>query len=111
MLFDRELVERRELIERIAQLIHSIETRADRVQSVWSLKIIAECVSQLDDIDRREGFLPIEIRPPLMLHQSEAAAALRILRKYKCPASTANVQKDTRAVLEKLTRYFSKDRI
>ena len=66
-----------ELVDEIAHQLATVRSQtSDRVRLLWALKIIAECVAELDQIDRSQGYLPLKIRPSLMLNPSEAALVL-----------------------------------
>jgi|GEM_PF-6444303 hypothetical protein len=81
-LVDRDERERCELIDAIADRIASIKYSTDRIGNMWALKIIAESVARLDELDRQEGFLPPQVRPPLMIRWCEADLVLSALREY-----------------------------
>ena len=72
-----------ELIDEIAQQLAAIKSHQDndRVRLLWALKMIAESVEKLDQIDRSQGYLPLTIRPSLMLDPKEAAVALQQLKR------------------------------
>lgn len=97
---------RNEFIDEMADRIAFIKDRADdRIGAIWALKIIAETIKKLDDRDRLEGFLPLEVRPPLMLSCDEAALALHALREYK-GRKGCEVSGNTIALMERLDCYF-----
>jgi hypothetical protein len=102
---DRSECERLELIDAIAERISFVRESTDRIGNVWALKIIAENVARLDQLDRQDGFLPPQVRPPLMIHCREADLALNALREYTglkgCDAGT-----DTAAFMRKLKGYL-----
>jgi hypothetical protein len=84
MITTRTKSEERRWQELVDEIVHQLATvrsqTSDRVRSLWALKIIAECVAELDHIDRSQGYLPLNIRPSLMLNPNEAAVALHQLR-------------------------------
>ena len=97
---------RRELLEEIAERITFIKGNAeDRVGVIWALKMIAEKVRELDENDRLEGFLPLQIRPPAMLTQDEVALAAHALRNCKGIKECGPSDKST-ALMGKLERYL-----
>jgi hypothetical protein len=93
----------------VADLEHQLsvikERGDDRVRCLWALKMIAENVARLDETDREEGFLPIQVRPALMLDSTEAALALHTLREYTGRKGN-EVSRNTLALLEKFNFYF-----
>ena len=93
----------------VADLEHQLsvikERGDDRVRCLWALKMIAENVARLDEADREEGFLPIQVRPALMLDSKEAALALHTLREYT-GRKGIEVSSNTLALLEKFSFYF-----
>lgn len=95
-----------ELVEDISERIAFIRGHAeDRVGVIWALKLIAEKVRELDEIDRLEGLLPIQIRPPVMLTHDEAALAAQLLRTCKTVKERQTGDKLT-ALMKKLDLYF-----
>jgi hypothetical protein len=99
--------ERCELIEAIADGVASVKGSADRVGNLWTLKLMAENIARLDELDRKEGFLPVEIRPPLMMSWDEAVLAVRALR---ADVRDKDGESRTKAVslVKKLNGYLSK---
>ena len=97
---------RAELIDEVAERITYIRDRAcDRIGFVWALKMIADGVRRLDETDRSEGFLPVHVRPPLMLRWNEAALALHVLREYR-GLKGCEISGGTIALMRKLDGYF-----
>ncbi|MGI0133915.1 MAG: hypothetical protein ACREBW_03035 [Candidatus Micrarchaeaceae archaeon] len=93
-----------ELVEEARYHLSIIQTQSDdRLRVVWALKMIAEAVAHLDQIDRSQGYLPLEVRPCLMLTPKQAVTAWQALKR--CGQNEKLV--DLKCVLES---YFE-DRI
>lgn len=90
-----------ELVDEIAHQLAAIKSQQDydRVRLLWALKMIAESVAELDQLDRSQGYLPLYIRPSLMLRPNEAAVALHQLRS-RTPAPSAL------SLIARLERYL-----
>jgi len=74
-----------ELVGEIDHQLAAIKSQQDndRVRLLWALMMIAECVAEMDQIDRAEGYLPLTIRPSLMINPKEAAVALHQLKRQR----------------------------
>lgn len=66
-----------ELLDEIDFQLATLKNSDDRIRQVWALRIIAESLTSLDLLDRQQGFLPLQLRLPLMLRPREAAAILK----------------------------------
>ena len=101
---------RKEIFEDMEKQFHAIRERwDDRIRCLWALKMIAEDVANLDAADREDGFLPLEIRPAMMLSSEEAALAMHALRKYSGRKEN-EVSGNTLALLDKFDSYFARHR-
>jgi hypothetical protein len=97
--------ERRELIEAMAEGIALVKDSTDRIGNIWALKKIAENVARLDELDQLEGFLPPQVRPPVMMRWCEADLALQALREYARPKG-CDVSTDAASLMKKLMTYL-----
>lgn len=97
--------ERRELIEAMAEGIESVKDSTDRIRNIWTLRKIAESVGRLDELDQLEGFLPPQVRPPLMIRHGEAELVLQALRGYT-GLKRPGPGKDSALLVEKLSAYL-----
>ena len=88
-----------ELRAEIKHHLTVLNEESDRIRQVWSLKLIAECIADLDEIDRQQGYLPLQVRPPFMLHPKEAALVLKHFHDGKDDNATL-------AVTKRLDRYI-----
>ena len=104
-LADRVECEREELIEAIAEGVTSIKESVNRVTNIWTLKVMAENIARLDEIDRVEGFLPLEVRPPLMMRCDEAALVVRAL-VADVPAQSCEASAKVVSLVQKLNGYL-----
>lgn len=77
----------------------------DRILCVWALKLVAEDVAKLDETDRQNGYLPLRLRPGLMLNSDEAGLLSLTLREY-IGRNNGEVSSNTLALLEKFNCYF-----
>ena len=96
--------ERQELIDALAEGVESIKGWTDRIGNIWALTLMAENVSRLDDLDRRDGFLPIQVRPPLMINCREANLVLKAVKHTVVEGTAAGT--DTVSLLKKLRYYL-----
>jgi len=97
--------ERRELIEAMAEGIALVKDSTDRIGNIWALKRIAENVARLDELDQLEGFLPPQVRPPVMMRRCEADVALQALREY-ARSQGCEVSTDAASLMKKLMAYL-----
>lgn len=104
---ERSELVRNEIVNEMCERMAFLKERgSDRIGAIWALKMIAENIARLDETDRQEGFLPLQVRPPLMLRTEEAALALHALRSYK-ELKGCEISGNTHALMEKLNCYFS----
>ena len=97
---------RRELFADMEKHLSTVREKwDDRVRCLWALKMIAEGVAYLDGVDREEGFLPVEVRPAMMLNSTEAALTFHALREYTGRKGN-ETSRNTLALLEKFDSYF-----
>jgi hypothetical protein len=106
---DRTERERRELIEAMAEGITFVKDSTDRIANIWALRKIAEGVARLDELDQLEGFLPPQVRPPLMIRHVEADLALQALKGSK-GGKSLGVSKDRVLLVKKLNAYVNLER-
>lgn len=106
LLSRREEQERCEKIDAIVDGITSIKKSKDRIGNIWALKLIAENVARLDEIDRIDGFLPLEVRPPLMIRCGEADLILNKLKK-STGLKDSDINTSTLSLMKKLKGYLN----
>jgi hypothetical protein len=73
----------RKLLRAVCRHEAAVKDANDRIGYLWALKRMAEDIAHLDAIDRlEEGYLPIPIRPPLMLRDNEVELLLRVVADH-----------------------------
>ncbi len=100
-----EQARRETTAELLKQVTTICEHPDDRIRYVWSLKLMAEHIAKLDEVDRQAGRLPLQLRPALMLRTEEAALAMHALRAYIAQKG-AEVSSNTLSLLDKFNTYF-----
>ena len=98
----REEQHRLEVVSHMMKQFDAIDLNNDRIRYVWALKLVAEDVANLDDIDRKLGRLPSAIRPALMLRSQEVSVVQQALREYTASKETESSLK----LLEKIDNFL-----
>ena len=104
---DLRCVERdlRKLLQAICRHDVFVKDADDRIGYLWALKRMAEDIAQLDTIDRLEaGYLPIQIRPPLMLHATEVELLLAVVSNHLERSSSEGVAQLQRRISAYVSR-------